>query len=137
MSALYAALLDARSKVSNTNLKPRTHTIPRVSGAVLRPAAASREAGFGDMPWLVEGAAGGLLPSPIDRPRSLSRVLSVRCRNEALNRINRTLFDRAADRAADLPEPTIAAVNGPTVGRRAELAYSCQSPAGDAGGMLR
>lgn len=47
--------------------------------------------------------------------------LRERSRDEALAGINRNLFDRIAR----LPQPTIAAVDGPALGGGAELSYAC------------
>lgn len=47
--------------------------------------------------------------------------LRERGRDEALQGINRSLFDRIAK----LPQPTVAAVDGPALGGGAELAYAC------------
>jgi enoyl-CoA hydratase/carnithine racemase len=47
--------------------------------------------------------------------------LRVRGRDDALRRHNAALFDRIAR----LPQPTVAAVNGPAIGGGAELAYAC------------
>jgi enoyl-CoA hydratase len=47
--------------------------------------------------------------------------LRERGREEALQGINRVLFDRIAA----LPQPTVAAVNGPALGGGAELCYAC------------
>lgn len=47
--------------------------------------------------------------------------LRERGRTEALQGINRRLFDRIAA----LPQPTVAAVDGPALGGGAELAYAC------------
>jgi enoyl-CoA hydratase/carnithine racemase len=66
-------------------------------------------------PLLLTGA-GGIFAAGADIAE-----LRDRGRDEALQGINRRIFDRIAA----LPHPTVAAVDGPALGGGAELAYAC------------